>query len=147
MNATFTLMLTVLYYNGPGWHSRYSDSLRAGWSGDRIPVGARFSAPVQTGPGAHLASCTMGTGSFAGVKRPGRGADHPPHLSAEVKKEWSYTSTPPLGLYGLLWEHLTVLQHVYGNWPRKGNWWNYQKKNLDSPNCEYRRVETVGWLE
>ena len=38
---------------------------------------ARFSAPVQTGPGAHPASCTMGTGSFPGVKRPGRGADHP----------------------------------------------------------------------
>ena len=40
--------------------------------------GARFSAPVQTGPGAHPASCTKGTGSFPGVKRPGRGADHPP---------------------------------------------------------------------
>jgi cell division septation protein DedD len=41
--------------------SRYSDWLRAGRSGDRILVGARFSAPVQTSPGAHLASCTMGT--------------------------------------------------------------------------------------
>ena len=39
---------------------------------------ARFSAPVQTGPGVHPASCTMGTGSFPGIKRPGRGADHPP---------------------------------------------------------------------
>jgi hypothetical protein len=29
----------------------------------------------------------MGTGSFLGVKRPGRGADHPPPSSAEVKKE------------------------------------------------------------
>ena len=48
--------------------------------------GARFSAPVQTGPGAHPASCTMGTGSFPGAKWPGRGADHPPHLSAEVMK-------------------------------------------------------------
>jgi hypothetical protein len=28
----------------------------------------RFLAPVQTGPGAHPASCTMGTGSFLGVK-------------------------------------------------------------------------------
>ena len=34
-----------------------------GRSGDGIPVGAKFSAPVQTGPGAHPASCTMGTGS------------------------------------------------------------------------------------
>jgi len=24
-----------------------------------MPVGPRFSAPVQTGPGAHPASCTM----------------------------------------------------------------------------------------
>jgi len=26
----------------------------------------RFSAPVQTGPGAHPAFCTMGTGSLSG---------------------------------------------------------------------------------
>ena len=32
----------------------------------KIPVGTRFSAPVQTGPGAHPASCTVGTGSFPG---------------------------------------------------------------------------------
>jgi hypothetical protein len=64
---------------------------------DRIPVGARFFAHVQTLLGAHPASCTMGTGSFQGVKRPGRGADHPSPPSAEVKKEWSYTSSPPLG--------------------------------------------------
>jgi hypothetical protein len=59
-----------------------------GWTvGDRILVGARFFVPVQTGPGTHPASCTMGTGSFPGVKWPGRGADHPPLSSAEVKKE------------------------------------------------------------
>jgi hypothetical protein len=43
----------------------------------KIPVGARFFTHVQTGPGAHPISCTMGTGSFLGVKRPGRGAEHP----------------------------------------------------------------------
>ena len=39
-------------------------SLISFFSGDRIPVGARFSAPLQTGPEAHPAFCTMGTGSF-----------------------------------------------------------------------------------
>jgi len=33
--------------------------------GDRIPVGARFSAPAQTGPGAHPASYTMGIESLS----------------------------------------------------------------------------------
>ena len=35
---------------------------------------------VQTGPGAHPASCTMGTGSYPGVEGPGRAADPHPHL-------------------------------------------------------------------
>ena len=48
---------------GPGIESRW---------------GARFSAPVQTGPGAYPSSCTIGIGSFPAVKRPGCGADHPP---------------------------------------------------------------------
>jgi hypothetical protein len=39
----------------------------------------------------------MGTGSFPGVKRPGRGANSPPPSSAEVQNEYSYNSTPPLG--------------------------------------------------
>ena len=59
----------------------------AGWSGDRIPMGTRFPAPVQTGPEAHPAFHTMGTGSFPGVKRPGRGVYHPPHLEPRLKKE------------------------------------------------------------
>ena len=45
---------------------RDSDSLRAGRSRDRIPVGeVRFSSSVQTGPGARLASYKMGTGSLS----------------------------------------------------------------------------------
>jgi hypothetical protein len=54
---------------------------------DRIPVEAIYFAHVQTGPGAHSASCTIGTESFLGVKRPGRDADHPPPSSAEVMNE------------------------------------------------------------
>ena len=42
-------------------------------------------ASAQTGPVAHPASYTMGTGSFPGLKRPGRGVDHPPPSSVEVE--------------------------------------------------------------
>ena len=49
--------------DGPGMESRW---------------GREFSAPVQTGPGAQPASCTMGTGSFPGVKS-GRGVTLTPH--------------------------------------------------------------------
>jgi len=41
--------------------------------------GARFFTPVQTGPGGNPASCTMGTGSFLGVKS-GRVVTLTPHL-------------------------------------------------------------------
>jgi len=49
---------------------------------------ARFSAAVQTGPGAHPASCTVGTGSLPGAKeQPGRDADPSPPPSAVVKED------------------------------------------------------------
>ena len=59
---------------------------RAGWSGDWIPVKARFSAPVQNGPEAQLTSHTIVTGSLRGVNRPGSDVDHPTVSSAEVKE-------------------------------------------------------------
>jgi len=46
----------------------------------------RFSAPVQTESEARPASYTMGTGSFLGVKRPGRTVDHTSPSSAEVEE-------------------------------------------------------------
>ena len=60
--------------------------------------GARFSASFQTGPGAHPASCTMGTGSFPGVKRLGRGIDNPPPASGEVKERVELYLCSPSGL-------------------------------------------------
>ena len=68
--------------------SRYIDWLRAGRSGDQIPEGTRFSTPFQTGPGAHPASCTMGTGSFPGVKS-GWGVTLTPH---PLLVQWSRKS-------------------------------------------------------
>jgi hypothetical protein len=63
----------------------------------QLPVGTRFYAPVQTSPGAHPASCTMGTRSFPGVKRPGHGIDHPPPSSAEVKERVELYLNSPSG--------------------------------------------------
>ena len=79
----YTNKCTILQYK--------IDLLRAGRSGDRIPVEARFSAPVQTGAGAHPASYTIGALSFPGVKQPGRDVDNPPHLAPRLKKEYIYT--------------------------------------------------------
>jgi len=42
------------------------------------PDEARFYAPDHSGPGAHPAPCTMGTGSFPGVRRC-RGVTLTPH--------------------------------------------------------------------
>ena len=60
--------------------------LRVGQSVDRIPVEARFSAPVRSGPGAHLVSCTFSTGFLPEIKRTGCGVNHQRPGSAEVKE-------------------------------------------------------------
>jgi hypothetical protein len=86
-------------YCGPRWRSRYSDSWRAGWFKDRILVEARFSASVQTGPGAHAAYYRV---SVLEVKRPRRGVNHPLSSSAEVKHRVRLYLYSPLGLHGLL---------------------------------------------
>jgi hypothetical protein len=81
----------------PGIAQLYSAGQQAGCSGVPVPAGAGNFSPyhrVQTGSGPHPASYPMGTrGSFPGVKRPGREADHSPPSSAEVKNVWSYIST------------------------------------------------------
>ena len=69
-----------------GRNSSVGVTTRCGLDGPGIESlwGARFSAPVQTGPGAHSASYTMHTGSFPGLKRPGRGVHHPPVSSSST---------------------------------------------------------------
>jgi hypothetical protein len=65
----FIIYLTILA-EAVGTLERNFETIFYGYGldspGVRVPVGVRFSAPVQTGPGAHAASCTMGTGSFPG---------------------------------------------------------------------------------
>jgi hypothetical protein len=56
--------------------------------------------------GAQPVYYTMSTRSFPGVKQPGPGVYHSPHLAPRLKKEYSYISTPNLGLRGLLYGEL-----------------------------------------
>jgi hypothetical protein len=80
--------------------------------GVRSPAGAEdfsSSLSVQTGSGAHPASCTMGTGGpFPGGKaRPGRDADQSPPSCAEVVNEYELyflsPQAPPWRVEGLLY--------------------------------------------
>jgi len=111
---------------------RYSDSLRTGRSGDRNPVRAKFFPPVQTGAGIHPASYTMGTGFFPGVKRPRRGADHSRHLASRLR-EYSFTSTSPLGLQGRLQGELSLLRLMkdYAHKEWEVYWWMTNRRTLN----------------
>jgi len=61
--------------------ARSVERLTTAWTvRDRIPGGASFSGPVQTNPGAHPASCTMGTGFPGGRGGRGLGLNPPPQL-------------------------------------------------------------------
>jgi hypothetical protein len=69
-------------------------------------VEERFSVTFQTDAEVHPDSNTISTGSFPKVKRPRRGADRQLHLALQLKKEESYTSSPPLELRDLFYGEL-----------------------------------------
>lgn len=68
----------------------------------RIPSGSGASPlpkGVQTGSGAHPVSCSMGIGVLSlRVTRQVHEVDQSPWCSAEVEKEWSYTSILQMSL-------------------------------------------------
>ena len=70
-------------------------------SADRIPVGARFSAPIQNGTGAYSATYAMDIVSFPGVNWPLHGVDQPLLSSAEVKERVDIYIYSPMGINGL----------------------------------------------
>ena len=74
------------------------EPLATGWIvRDRIPMGTRFSAPVQTGPAAHPASCKTGTVSFPRGKS-GRGVTLTPHpLLVPWSRKSRFIPLLPLG--------------------------------------------------
>ena len=55
---------------------------------------------TQTNSGAHPTSNSIANGGFSGGKQPGRELNHLPFI-AEIKNEWSHTSTPPNCLHGM----------------------------------------------
>jgi len=72
MQPPYILCFSCIYAGslagcGPGSSVGTATELRAGRSGIESRWGRDFP-PLQTGPGAHPASCTLGTGSFPGVK-------------------------------------------------------------------------------
>jgi len=106
-----------------------------GWTVRRSNPGrARFSAPVQTGPGAHPASCKMGTGSF-----PGRGIDHPPPSRAEVKERVElYLYSPS----GPSWPVLCVVCVVTLTGVRRANVRGHRLRAAGiAENAAYRHVK------
>ena len=89
-----------------GRDSSVGIATRYGLDGPEIKSrwGARFSAPVQTGPGGPPSLLYNGYRVLPGGKvRPGRGVDHPPTSSAEVKERVE------LYLYSLSWPSWPVL--------------------------------------
>jgi len=113
-----------------------------------------------TRTGDERSSCNAGgenrQGSLPWVKRPERKADQSLHLSAEVKNQWSYTSTPTIRLNGdergssTLSEGIFALplQIFFGTY-RTGGWMAAEDKRRQDRQCTYNvtlkrvRVTTV----
>ena len=89
----------ILTYCGPGSSVDIATDYVLDGPGIESRWGTRFSAPVQTGPGAHTGSCTMGTGSFPGVKS-GRGVTLTPHPLL-VPWPWKGRAIPLLPLWAV----------------------------------------------
>ena len=113
----------VIIY-GPGYLSRYIDSLWAGISEDRTQGGMRYSPPFQTGPGTQPASSyTMGTGSFWRGKAAGAWRWAPTQSVIQVEE------SVELYLYSILWAYVVcsmvhlALRWKYNALKRGDSWW------------------------
>ena len=80
---TSKYLLNITFSGGPGSSVGIATELRAGRSRIESRWGWVF-LPVQTGPGAHPASCKIGTGSFLGVEVAGAWGWSPTPSSPEV---------------------------------------------------------------
>ena len=67
----YRLVGTTVYYCGPGSSVGIATVYGVDGPGIESRWGAKFSAPLQTGPGAYPASCTMGAGTLSGQRAAG----------------------------------------------------------------------------
>ena len=79
---------------------------RAGWSGDRIPVGSEIFCTRPDRPWVPPSLLYNGYQVFPGGKVVGAGVDHPPPSSTKVKERVELYLYSPLGLCGLLPLHV-----------------------------------------
>jgi hypothetical protein len=77
-----------------GRDSSVGIATRLGWTVRSSSPGAGEIFRSADLPWVPPASSTVSTRSFPGVRRPGRGVDHPLHPASKLKEEWSYSSTP-----------------------------------------------------
>ena len=68
MAHIYNRIMYIYIYIGPGSVVGIATAYGVDVPGIESWLEARFYAPVQTDPEAHPASCTMGTGSFPGVR-------------------------------------------------------------------------------
>jgi hypothetical protein len=90
-------------------------------------MGTSFSAPVQTDPGAHLTSYTIGTWWFPLVKRSGRGVDHPYlsntefdeivelYLCSSFRPSWPDEGWTLLLTLHILWRNILIFGENFGS--------------------------------
>jgi hypothetical protein len=105
---------TIILNRAKFWNRKYQNrgysavGIANRRSGVRVPAWAKnFSLlhNVQTGSGGYQASYSVGAGIFItgwGIKWPERDADHSSTyiIYRRGQNEWSYTSTPSVGLCG-----------------------------------------------
>jgi hypothetical protein len=104
-------IVTLLFYMEQDEFSQYSDSLRNGRSGIRIPTGERiFYSSIAFSPALRSARPPTQWASecFTGANWPS---------VAEVKNEWIYSSAPPVCLHDMDRENFTLLLSFFHHQP------------------------------
>jgi hypothetical protein len=90
-HGMFRIKLNLMWLGGPGIEFRW---------------GRDFPIPSKPALGTTRPPINGYWVFLRGVKWPGRGVGQPLTLAPRLKKEYSYTSSPPLGLRGVFWDDL-----------------------------------------